>query len=187
MSVCDDDDTRRWMAGIEAVLHQNPWFSVLQQEVIRADGSSGTHFTIHHPRSSVGIIAKRDKRYLLIRQHRFIIDQFVWAIPSGNIDPSETAAEAAARELLEETGLKATTLRHLLHYFPTYGCSDQRFELFITTDPEQSEQMLDQREVIRIQWFHQEEIVGMITKNDIVDGLSLVPLMYAIFLDNKGY
>ena len=133
-----DDEFGRWSAQVEGVLHANPWFSILQQAVRRPDGSVGTHYTVHHARPAVGIVARENDRFLLIRQHRFIIDQLVWAIPSGNIEPGESAVDAAARELLEETGLEASSLRPLIHYFPTYGCSDQRFELFLAdiVDPE---------------------------------------------------
>jgi ADP-ribose pyrophosphatase len=176
------DDEGRSTARVEAVLHENPWFSILRQDVTRPDGSLGTHFTIHHPRPAVGIVVRRRGRYLLIRQHRFIIDQLVWAIPSGNIEPRETAIEAAERELREETGLGAAALRPLIHYFPSYGCSDQRFELFLADDPEPEGGAFDAREVIRTRWFSRAEILSLIQANGIVDGLSLVPLLYVLML-----
>lgn len=45
-------------------------------------------------------------RLLLIR------DRFGrWTLPKGHIDPPETAAEAAVREVLEETGIETELLR----------------------------------------------------------------------------
>lgn len=51
---------------------------------------------------------KPDDKILLIRQYRPPLDQFVIEFPAGLIDPGENAAEAALRELREETGFEGT-------------------------------------------------------------------------------
>ena len=51
---------------------------------------------------------KPDDKILLIRQYRPPLDQYVIEFPAGLIDPGETAAETALRELHEETGYKGT-------------------------------------------------------------------------------
>ena len=54
-----------------------------------------------------------DGRVLLVRQWRFGIGAETLEIPGGMVDPGEDPAAAAARELLEETGYRAGSVREL--------------------------------------------------------------------------
>ena len=40
----------------------------------------------------------------MLWRHRFITDSWGWEIPAGGVDAGETPEDAAAREVLEETG-----------------------------------------------------------------------------------
>lgn len=47
-------------------------------------------------------------RLVLIREYRYPLDAKIYALPAGLVDPGETPAQAATREMLEETGLSFT-------------------------------------------------------------------------------
>ena len=47
-------------------------------------------------------------RLVLIRQFRFPVNDYVYEFPAGLVDPGEDPAQAAVREMFEETGLTFT-------------------------------------------------------------------------------
>lgn len=170
-----------WTATKTETLHRNPYFGVLRKRVRLPDASHTTYFTLDFQRPAVGVVAVHDGRFLLLRQYRFIVDEFVWAIPSGGIHAKETARQAAARELKEETGYRARRLRRLQAFYASYGCGNQVFDIFLAEGLERTDLQFDRNEVIGLRWFTPRELTALIAKNGIVDGLSLAPLLLILF------
>lgn len=54
-----------------------------------------------------------DDELVMVRQYRHGARELTLEVPGGIIDPGETPAEAAARELLEETGYRAASIEPL--------------------------------------------------------------------------
>src|SRR4029453_695904 len=86
------------------------------------------------PRGSVAALAVHDDgRVVLIRQYRYAADQSLWELPAGRLDPGETPAEGAARELEEEVGLRAEKIEPLSDFYTTPGFCDEVLHLFRLT------------------------------------------------------
>ena len=84
----------------------------------------------------------------MLRNFRFVIDETLWEIPAGTLEPGEPIEVAAARELLEETGYTARTWRSLGFLYASPGVLDEKLHLFGASDltagpaqPEADEQL----------------------------------------------
>ncbi len=65
-----------------------------------------------HPKLAALAVVIRDNHVLLVKR-RNEPDAGLWGFPGGHVDLGETALEAAARELHEETGIIGRPLRYL--------------------------------------------------------------------------
>ena len=79
--------------------------------MINPSGNPGIYGKVHYKNLAIGVLPlDNDMNTYLVGQYRFVLGQYSWEMPEGGgilgIDP----LESAKRELLEETGLKATKL-----------------------------------------------------------------------------
>ncbi len=52
-----------------------------------------------------GVTSGDEPKLVLIKQYRYPIDAYIYELPAGLVDGDETPAQAAVREMKEETGL----------------------------------------------------------------------------------
>lgn len=83
----------------------------------------------------VSVVAlSRDRRLVLVRQYRPVVDRVTLELPSGHVDPGETPEAAARRELFEETGVKAGALELLGTLVPDVGRLTNRMWCYFAAD-----------------------------------------------------
>lgn len=85
--------------------------------------------------TGVDVLPVLGDKVLLMRVYRHALGRELWEVPRGFIDGHETAAEAALRELNEETGLRCapTDLLALGTYAPEPGILSAYAALFAAT------------------------------------------------------
>lgn len=159
-----------------------------QLSVAEVDLPDGVHFEQwvlrFEPAAIVAVINDRDE-VLLIRRHRFVIDQHVWELPGGYLVPGENPAETAAREVEEETGWRPLGLRHLLTFQPSVGTTDSPQAVFTATSATPSRNGTDVNEAEEVAWIQLARARAMITEGQIVGAASIIGIFGLAELRNQ--
>lgn len=171
----------RWIVHGERPLYESEWVGLALVDVEVPGGDRFEHHVVRMPGHAAGaVVHDPDRGLLLLWRHRFITDTWGWEIPAGRIDPGESGAQAAARETLEETGWRPGPLRPLVTYQPSNGLSDQRFELFLANGATHLGDPSDPGEAERIEWVPVDEVRRIVRDGEMIDGLSLTAVLYAL-------
>jgi 8-oxo-dGTP pyrophosphatase MutT (NUDIX family) len=170
----------------ERAVYESPWVNVALADVELPDGVRFEHHVVHVPGQAAAAIAHDVERgVLLIWRHRFITDRWGWELPGGRVDPGETPAEAAAREMLEESGWRAGPLRPLFAYNPLAGLSDQLFHVFVAAGAAY-EREPEGFEAERVEWVPVPELRGLIRRDEVPEGFSLTALLWFLALEEPA-
>ncbi len=157
--------------------------SVDLDEVRFPDGSTGTLEMIRHPGASAVVPLLGDPgddpEVLLIRQYRYAADQFLYEIPAGRLDPGETPADCARRELQEETGFTAERVEHVFTMYTTPGFTDEKIHLFVATGLVAGQAHREADEFMELVPTRLSRALSMVEQGEIQDAKTALALLYA--------
>jgi ADP-ribose pyrophosphatase len=168
------------------IVYQGPVFGVRRDEVLEPGGLRTTRELITHPGSVVVLAVLSDKRIVLIRQYRHATRQYLWELVAGRIDPGETVKEAAARELLEETGYRAKRFRVILDVFPTPGFLEERMYILLAEGLREGKAQPEEDEKIEVRSYQTKELKQMIHKGKLRDAKSIAAILYYLTYIRNG-
>jgi ADP-ribose pyrophosphatase len=153
-------------------------FSVRRDEVLEPTGVRAIREMITHPGSVVVLPVLPDRRIVLIRQYRYAARQFMWELVAGRIDAGENPRQAAARELIEETGYTAKKFRIFLDVFPTPGFLEERMYILLAEGLTLGEAEPEEDERIEVKAYTRKELEQMIRRGKLHDAKSIAGLLY---------
>ncbi|WP_144350358.1 NUDIX hydrolase [Sporomusa termitida] len=160
-------------------LFEGKVINLRRDEVLLPNGKGGTREVVEHPGAVAVIALTADGKVILVRQYRHPVQQVMLEVPAGKLDPGETPAACALRELAEETGFAANKLRKLTSMYTTPGFSNEIIHIFLAEDLVESAQEPDEDEFINSEKYTPHQIAGMVARGEICDAKSLVALYLA--------
>jgi 8-oxo-dGTP pyrophosphatase MutT (NUDIX family) len=175
---------KNWKQLSSSVVHKNPWYQVRKDEVVRPDGSPGEYYVVETGGASVYIIVVDDQeKILLIGQERYTSGTFSWEIPGGNSDGQEPA-KAAARELLEETGIEANKWEFIGDSYVMGGISSEKGYMYKVTGLIFHQENKQYEEgITHTKWVTLQDIKRMIKNGEITDNQTITAIAIAFLVE----
>jgi len=141
--------------------------------VLLPDGGTATREIVRHP-GAVAVAAIVDNKMLVVDQFRKPLGKGQVEVPAGKLDPGEDPEAAAIRELEEETGYRARSIRHLQSFSTSPGFADEVIHLYFTDNLEQGDVRLDDDEFLTCEAITLEEAMAYIQSGRICDAKTLI-------------
>lgn len=167
----------------QKLLYRDKWQRFYQDEVEFPEGERGTYAYLKRNDGVGVVVLTGDKKILLQEEYRYVIDQYSWEIPGGGIDKGEDPHEAAKRELMEETGLKADKLEFLTKLYPLSSANTEQVYLFVAKikEPVELTASGEEDELFRgRRWVKFDEAMEMIKKGQITDVMTVAAVLLVI-------
>jgi 8-oxo-dGTP pyrophosphatase MutT (NUDIX family) len=176
-------DPSQWRTFGERAIYDSPWVWLGQVDVELPGGERFWHHVTRLRRAAMMVLVDDEDRVLMLWRHRFLPDRWGWEIPGGLVDEGEEPAEAAVRELAEETGYRAGLVERLIAFQPMVGSVDSEHFVFVGREPERIGEPTDTSEAARIEWVPLTSVPEMIAAGEIWNAGSLVALMRLLMKD----
>jgi ADP-ribose diphosphatase len=169
------------------VIHQGRYLTFRVDTVELPDGRRSTRDIAGHPGAVAIVAIDDDDRVALVRQWRVAVGAALLEIPAGGLDRDEHGVKedpdrAAARELEEETGLRAASWRKLGSFYTAPGFTEELMHLYLASElhtahpdgrlgPDDDERLL-------LEWLRLDEALAAVGSGDIRDAKSIVGLFW---------
>lgn len=132
---------------------------------------------IRHPGAAAIVPLDDAGDVVLVRQFRYAASGWLLEVPAGKLDGGEAPERCAARELEEETGLRARGFRSLGWIWTTPGFTDEKIWLYLATGLEPARQALQPDEVLRVERLPLADAVERAARGEIRDAKSVCALL----------
>jgi 8-oxo-dGTP pyrophosphatase MutT (NUDIX family) len=167
-----------WKITSQKNIYDNSWINVTEYQVINPAGNPGIYGKVHYKNLAIGVLPLDDElNTYLVGQYRFPLNQYSWEMPEGGGPEGSDPLESAKRELLEETGLKASQWTEIQRLHLSNSVSDELSILYLARGLEQFEAEPEETEQLIIKKVPFAEMYRMVCNGEITDAMTVAAVL----------
>lgn len=160
------------------VLYEGRIVTLRVDRVCLPSGKEARREVVEHAPAAVILAENTAGELLFIRQFRYPIGKVILEIPAGLVEEGENPAEAAVRELQEETGWKPGRIKEVFRFYPAVGFCNEELILYHATDLTASKLAEDPDECIEPQFLPLSRVRELLDAKEICDGKTLLAVYW---------
>lgn len=160
-------------------LLQGRAFKIRRDTLKTPDGRETKLEIVDHGGSVVVIPVDNENHLLFVRQYRHAAKGDLLELPAGTRAEEEPFEECAAREVREETGMRAGKLQKLGEFYLAPGYSTEFMVVFLATELSDDPLQADDDEFLQVEKIPFQKAFEMAEQGEVQDAKSLAALMLA--------
>ncbi len=181
----DNKKDNPWSKKSSKHIYDNPWITLIEDQVIRPNGTDGIYGKVLFKNKAIGILPiDEEMNTWLVGQYRYTLDEYSWEIPTGGGHLDEKPEDAAFRELREETGLRAGKLTQIQRMHLSNSVTDEEGFIFLAQNLQLGPTDFDDTEDLQIWKLPFQEAFNLVMESKITDSLSVAAILKAKYLLN---
>lgn len=150
---------------------------VRRDTVLLPNGHQSTREVVDHP-GGVCVLALDDQeRVLVVSQFRYPYGEVLRELPAGKLEYGEDPAQAAIRELREETGAVAGTFQPLGELYPSPGYCGEIIRMYLAQDLSFGDTDPDEDEFLGLERVPFSQLVEQVLSGEIKDAKTIAAVL----------
>ena len=154
-------------------------FTIRRDSLRLPDGHETRFDIVEHVGSVIIIPLDSQGNLLFVRQYRHAAGLDLLELPAGTLDEGEAPKACAHREIREETGMAAGTMRALGGFYLAPGYSTEYMHVFLATDLRPDPLEADADEFLSVETIPLGRALEIARAGEILDAKSLAALLLA--------
>lgn len=181
-----EDARNPWTVLSSEKIYENAWIALTEHQVLNPAGGKGIYGVVHFQNLAIGVVPYAAGKIWLVGQYRFPLDAYSWELPEGGGALAVDPVESAARELQEETGLRADKYETLLEMDLSNSVTDERAIVYLATGLHEGAASPEDTEELKVRTVTLAEAYAMVERREIRDSLTVAAIYKMRILELEG-
>ena len=178
LAASGDDDHLRESPLESLQVYRGAFLDVRCDQVRLPDGKVAQREYVIHPGAVMVVPLLPDGRLLMERQWRYPMGRAILEFPAGKLEAGEPVLECAIRELIEETGYRASEWARAGLLNNAIAYSNEAIEVWFARGLVAGERQLDAGEFLDICSASVEELEDLAHRGELTDAKTLIGLLW---------